>query len=66
MAEALQQLGIGLSRLLRYSYGGFVVFGLLTVVDDGLTRPVREAMGWELLVITLPILETGGNHEPGG
>ena len=42
MSEALDKLGLGLSRLLRYSYGGFLLVGLLSIINDDLAKRARE------------------------
>ena len=59
MSEALDKLGLGLSRLLRYSYGGFLLVGLLSIINDDLAKRAREAMGWELVVITAVVVGAG-------
>jgi hypothetical protein len=59
MGEILEKLGIGLSRLLRYAYPGFLLVGFLSVVNDDLTKRARDAMGWELAAVTALVVGAG-------
>jgi len=57
--EALKSLGIGLSRLLRYSYGGFLLITFMTIFAPRTTTAWREALSWELAAITAVVLGAG-------
>jgi hypothetical protein len=59
MGELLEKLGLGLSRLLRYSYGGFLLVGLLSLLRHDIAKPAREAMGWELVAVTAVVIGAG-------
>jgi len=59
MSDLLENLGIGLSRLLRYSYGGFLLIGLLTVVKAPILEQATDAIGWELVALTALVLGAG-------
>lgn len=50
--KLLEFLGIGLSRLLRYSYGGFLLIVLASVVNPTYTREVLAAIPWELAALS--------------
>ena len=52
IGEALDKLGIRLSRLLRYSYGGFLLLGFAALLNPTDAKPVLDAMGWELAALS--------------
>jgi hypothetical protein len=57
--ETLKSLGLGLSRLLRYSYGGFLVIAFAAILEPGVVKSAREAMSWELAALTAVVLGAG-------
>jgi len=59
IAEVVAGLGLGLSQLLRYSYGGFLLVGLYSVLDHRTAQEAREAMGWQLTAITALVVGAG-------
>ena len=59
ISKALGQLGVGLSRVLRYSYGGFLVVAFAALLNPGDAKPVLDAMGWKLAGITALVIGAG-------
>jgi hypothetical protein len=59
ITEAMERLGIGLSRLLRYFYGGFLLVGFISILNPDLAKSVRDAMSWQLVTIAAVVLGTG-------
>jgi len=59
MNEELKTLGIGLSRLLRYSYGGFLLIALVSLFESDKAKLVREAMSWELVAVSAVVVGAG-------
>jgi hypothetical protein len=59
VGDAVQRLGIGLSRLLRYSYGGFLLIVLAAVLNPADTQIVLAAMGWELAALSAIVVGAG-------
>lgn len=58
--EALREfLGIGLSRLLRYSYGGFLLIALASVVAPIHTHNVLHTIPWELAALSALVIGAG-------
>jgi hypothetical protein len=57
--KLLEALGIGLSRLLRYSYGGFLLIALASVVDPLDASKVLSAMPWELAALSAVVIGAG-------
>jgi hypothetical protein len=58
-SEVLQSLGIGLSRLLRYSYPGFLLIVFASIVASDKAKLIRDAMSWELLSLTTVVVGAG-------
>ena len=54
-----KDLGLGLSRLLRYSYGGFLLIVVVSVFYRDRFEPIRVAMGWELAALTAVVVGAG-------
>jgi hypothetical protein len=51
--KLFQDLGLGLSRVLRYSYGGFLLLVLAVILDRShCLLPVIEAVDWKLTVLS--------------
>src|SRR5258705_9094540 len=50
--KVLESLGLGLSRLLRYSYGGFLLIVLASVVNPADSGKVLNAMPWQLAALS--------------
>ncbi len=59
MAEVLKNLGIGLSRVLRYAYGGFLLIIFASILEPGAVKLAREAMSWELTALTAVVVRAG-------
>lgn len=59
LAKVLEALGIGLSRLLRYSYGGFLLIVLASVVNPIDTEKTLKPMPWELAALSAVVLGAG-------
>jgi hypothetical protein len=49
----LNKLGIGLSRLLRYSYGGFLLLLFASIFETSDTKKVMEAIPTTLTVLVV-------------
>jgi hypothetical protein len=58
MAEILKSLQIGLSRLLRYSYGGFLLFALAWIVDHPTTTLILGNVPWQVSVLGAIVVGT--------
>lgn len=58
LGTALEKLGVGLSRFLRYSFGGFLLIVLGAIVNPTDTGGILKALGWE--VTALAALVVGG------
>lgn len=58
VGAALVKLGVGLSRLLRYSFGGFLVLVLAAVVNPTGTKRVVDALTWQ---VTAPVAVVVGS-----
>lgn len=58
-AEILSSLGLGLSRLLRYSYGGFLLIGFTSIMNPTYAESVREALSWQLVALTAIVVGAG-------
>jgi len=59
IAELVVKLGLGLSRVLRYSYGGFLLLFLGCFLNPALAKKVLDPMPWELAALTIFVLGTG-------
>jgi hypothetical protein len=59
MGDVLKDLGIGLSRLLRYSYAGFLLITFASIFYRDRVQPIREAMGWELAALAAVVVGAG-------
>ena len=59
MGEILKALDIGLSRLLRYSYGGFLLVAFGSFLGPESVRVAREAMSWELTAVVALVMGAG-------
>jgi len=57
--EVLKSLGIGLSRLLRYSYGGFLLVVFFSFVSSDKAKLIQDAMSWELVALTTVVVGAG-------
>jgi hypothetical protein len=57
--KLLESLGIGLSRLLRYSYGGFLLIAFIFTMNSAWAKVIRDAMSWPLMAITAAVLGAG-------
>ncbi len=57
--DFLQSLGIGLSRVLRYSFGGFLLIVVIAFAETTKAQAVVEAIGWELTSLCALIIGTG-------
>jgi hypothetical protein len=57
--DALKTLGLGLSRLLRYSFGGFLLLASISVFRSDLAKQAHDALGWELVGITALVIGAG-------
>src|SRR6266849_3265549 len=49
----------GVSRLLRYSYGGFLLAVIASLADQKHTKWVVDTLGWELAALTTLVLGAG-------
>jgi hypothetical protein len=58
-AKILESLGIGLSRLLRYSYGGFLLIVFAGFMEPDKTKPAIEAMSWQLAAVAAIVVGSG-------
>jgi hypothetical protein len=56
--KVLDELGLGLSRLLRYSYGGFLLIVLARVVNPDEIRNILD-MPWELTALSALVIGAG-------
>lgn len=54
--KVLESLGLGLSRLLRYSYGGFLLIALASAVNPTNTGKVLNAMPWQLAALSAVLI----------
>jgi hypothetical protein len=59
LGRALDKLGLGLSRLLRYSYGGFLLGALAAVLNPSATKATLDAMSWQLAALSAVVLGAG-------
>jgi hypothetical protein len=59
LGPTLEKLGIGLSRLLRYSFGGFLLILLAAIVNPTDTKNVLDAIPWELTALAVVVVGTG-------
>lgn len=59
MGEVLKELRVGLSRLLRYSYGGFLLIAFASFLQTDAVKAAREAMSWELTALVALVMGTG-------
>ncbi len=59
LANALENLGVGLSRLLRYSFGGFLLVVLSSVVNPDGAKLVVGAISWQLAALSAFVLGVG-------
>jgi hypothetical protein len=57
--KALQQLGVGLSRLLRYSFGGFLLIVLSALVNREQTGHILKAIPWQLTALAAVVVGAG-------
>ena len=57
--KTLETLGIGLSRLLRYSYGGFLLIVFASLLDHDTTKPTLDAMSWQLASLAAVVVGAG-------
>ncbi|SRR6266516_4019744 len=59
LGDALEKLGVGLSRLLRYSFGGFWVILLAAVVNPVDTGKVLKEIPWQLIALSGIVVGAG-------
>lgn len=59
LTRLLKELGVGLSLLLRYSYGGFLLIVLAAIVNHDATGKVLNSMPWELTALSAVVLGAG-------
>src|SRR5437899_31410 len=57
--SALGNLRVGLSRLLRYAFGGFLLIVLAAVLNPGDTGNVLNEIPWELTAFSVIVLGAG-------
>src|SRR5690242_1006798 len=57
--ELLRELGIGLSRILRYSYGGFILVVIASIIDADTVKNVFAAVGWEFAALAAVVMGAG-------
>ncbi len=57
--KALKTLGIGLSRVLRYSYGGFLVVAFGSVVNPPGMQIILKTISWELTALSALVIGAG-------
>ena len=57
--KTLEALGLGLSRLLRYSYGGFLLIALASFLNPSDTKRILDAMSWQLAALSAVVLGAG-------
>ncbi len=57
--KVLKELGLGLSLLLRYSYGGFLLIVLASIVNPTAAGKVLNSMPWELAGLSALVLGAG-------
>jgi hypothetical protein len=59
VTKVVEAVRIGLSRLLRYSYGGFLLIALVTVVNRAEAQTLWQALPWSLTVVTALVAGAG-------
>lgn len=57
--STLKSLGIGLSQLLRYSYGGFLLILFAALASHDRTKELVDAISWELTALSAVVLGAG-------
>jgi hypothetical protein len=57
--KVLKELGVGLSLFLRYSYGGFLLIVLASIVNPTAAGKVFNSMSWELAGLSAVVLGAG-------
>lgn len=56
---ALDRLGLGLSKLLRYSFGGFLLLVVAAVVNPDETGKILDVMPWQLSALSAIVVGVG-------
>ena len=59
LGNALDKLGVGLSRLLRYSFGGFLLIVLAAVVNPSDTGSILKEIPWQLAALSAVVVGAG-------
>jgi hypothetical protein len=59
LGTALEKLRVGLSRLLRYSFGGFLLIVLAAVVNPTDTGTILKAVPWEVTALAAVVVGGG-------
>lgn len=59
LGTALEKLGVGLSRLLRYSFGGFLLIVLGAIVNATDTGAILKAIPWEVTALAAVVVGGG-------
>ena len=59
LAKTLNELGIGLSRVLRYSFGGVLLIVFAAVLDPSDTWMILKKIQWQLAVVAVIVLGAG-------
>jgi len=59
VSKALETLGVGLSKILRYSYGGFLLILLASALKPDATGLVMRAVPWQLAALSALVVGAG-------
>jgi hypothetical protein len=59
LGPVVEKLGVGLSRLLRYSFAGFLVIVIAAIVNPTDTETILKAIPWQLTALAAVVVGGG-------
>src|SRR6266568_896710 len=59
LGSVLEKLSLGLSRLLRYSFGGFLLIVFAAVLNPTDTGKILKELPWQLTAFSVVVLGSG-------